>query len=123
VTSDEFERLEDEWARIVSERDAEAAKRFLADDFLLTSVGGVSSRMPRADWIAALPSIETDLLEAEVDESRTYGDVAVVKARLRWSATMGGRDLTGDYAVTDVFTRGSGSWTASWRISVRLPDS
>ena len=119
--SNEFASLEDEWAGIVERRDAEAAERFLVDDFLLTSTGGVSGHMPKADWIASLPHIETDVLEAEVEEARRYGDVAVVKARLRWSATMQGRDLTGEYAVTDVFTNNDGRWKPSWRISVRLP--
>jgi hypothetical protein len=33
---------------------------------------------------------------------------------------MGERDLTGDYAVTDVFKQEGGRWRPSWRISVRL---
>jgi len=120
---EEFERLENEWAEIVQGRDEAAAEGFLADDFLLTSAGGVSSHMARDDWIASLPTIETDLLEAEVEQARTYGDVAIVKARLRWQARAGGRDLTGTYAVTDVFTNDEGRWKPSWRISVRLPES
>ena len=122
MTSGEFARLEDEWAGIVQRRDVTAAEQFLADDFLLTSAGGVSSQMPRADWIAALPGIETDRLEVQVEKARRYGDVTVVKARLRWSATMAGRDLTGEYAVTDVFTNDGGRWRPSWRISIRLPE-
>ena len=115
--------MEEEWAGIVQRRDQAAAEGFLADDFLLTSAGGVSSHMPRADWIASLPSIETDLLEAQIEEVRSYGDVAVVKARLRWEARMGDRDLTGTYAITDVLTNDDGRWRPSWRISVRLPES
>ena len=33
---------------------------------------------------------------------------------------MGERDLSGDYAVADVFTKADDRWRASWRISVRL---
>ena len=121
--TEEFAHLENEWTGIVRRRDQGAAESFLADDFLLTSSGGVSSHMPRADWIASLPGIETDLLQAEVEEARTYGEVAVVKARLRCEARAGGRDLTGSYAVTDVFTRHEGRWMPSWRISVRLPEA
>jgi hypothetical protein len=47
--------------------------------------------------------------------------VAVVSARLRWDASLRDQDLTGDYAVTDVFTRAGDRWLAAWRISVRLP--
>ena len=67
-------------------------------------------------------SIATELLEADVEDVRTYGDVAVVKARLRWLARTEGRSLNGTYAVTDVFTNDQGRWRASWRISVRLTD-
>ena len=117
--TEEFQALETEWAGIVQRQDQAAAERFLAEDYALTSV---SRRMPRENWIASLPGIETELLEAEVEDVRMYGDVAIVKARLRWLARMEGRSLNGTYAVTDVFTREEGRWWASWRISVRLTD-
>jgi Domain of unknown function (DUF4440) len=121
--TEEFARLESEWAGIVLRRDQAAAEGFLADDFLLTSTGGMSSHMRREDWIASLPGIETQSLEAEVEQARVYGEVAIVKTRLRWHAHAGERDLTGTYAVTDVFRSDGGSWKPSWRISVRLPES
>src|SRR5205823_536984 len=37
----EFAELENEWAGIVERRDASAAREFLADDFVLSSTGGV----------------------------------------------------------------------------------
>ena len=120
--TEEFAALETEWAGIVQRQDQAAAERFLADDYVLTSVGGVSRHMPRQIWIDSLPSIETELLEADVENARVYGDVAIVKARLRWLARMEGRNLNGTYAVTDVFTNDQGRWRASWRISVRLTD-
>ena len=120
--TEEFARLEEVWAGIVQRQDQDAADRFLAQDFELTSVGGVSRHMLRENWIASLPSIETELLEAEVEDVRTFGDVAIVKARLRWLARTDGRSLNGTYAVTDVFTKEEGRWWASWRISIRLTD-
>jgi len=120
--TEEFARLEEEWAGIVERQDQSAAERFLADDYVLTSVGGVSRHMPRENWIDSLPNIETELLEASVEDVRAYGDVAIVKARLRWLARTEARSLNGTYAVTDVFTKDQGRWRASWRISVRLTD-
>jgi hypothetical protein len=87
---------------------------------MLTSSGGVAPRATRADWLAMLPQVETQSLESTDVDPRVFGDVAVVRARLKWEASVGGRDLTGDYLVTDVFTRSDGRWRASWRISVRL---
>ena len=117
----EFAELEAEWARIVEARDASAAREFLADDFVLSSTGGVGPNVPKDEWLAALHEIDTRSLVPRDGDARVFGDVAVVSARLRWDATLRGEDLTGDYAVTDVFTRGGGRWLASWRISVRLP--
>jgi ketosteroid isomerase-like protein len=116
----EFEALENEWAAIVERRDAEAARAFLADDFVLASTGGVGPSVPKDEWLAALDEIDTRSLVPRDVDARVFGDVAVVSARLRWEASIRDQDLTGDYAVTDVFTRGAGRWLASWRISVRL---
>jgi ketosteroid isomerase-like protein len=117
----EFEALESKWASIVERRDAEAARAFLADDFVLSSTGGVGPNVPKDEWLAALDEIETRSLVPRDVDARVFGDVAVVSARLGWDATLRDQDLTGDYAVTDVFTRHGGRWLASWRISVRLP--
>ena len=117
----EFDELEAEWARLVEARDAAAARAFLADDFVLSSTGGVGPSVPKDEWLAALDEIDTRSLVPRDVDARIFGDVAVVSARLRWDATLRDQDLTGDYAVTDVFTRGEGRWLAAWRISVRLP--
>jgi ketosteroid isomerase-like protein len=117
----DFAELESEWAGIVERGDGEAARAFLADDFVLSSTGGVGPNVPKEEWLAALDEIETRSLVPRDVDARVFGDVAVVTARLRWDATLRDQDLTGDYAVTDVFRRGGGRWLAAWRISVRLP--
>ena len=116
---DELRSLEDEWAAIIVRRDVEAARELLADDFVLSSAGGVAQRMPKIEWLEALGAIETRSLVASVEEVRLFGDIAVVRATLRWDASAGARDLSGDYAVADVFTRDGDRWRASWRISTR----
>lgn len=121
--TDEFQAIEDRWAAIVEQQDVEGADDLLADDFVLSSAGGVSPHAPKSEWLAGLRSIDTRSLSVTDVRARTFGDVAVVNARLRWEAAMGDRDLTGDYAVADVFTQSDGRWRASWRISVRLPEN
>ena len=119
--SEEVQRIEEEWAAAVAASDVQAAGRILADDFVLTSSGGVSEHMPRDEWLAALTALDTRSLACADIYARELGDVAVVRARLRWEATMGDRDLSGEYLVVDVFQRDGGRWKASWRISTRLP--
>jgi Domain of unknown function (DUF4440) len=118
--SDALQQVEDEWARIVAERDGDAAERFLAPDFELRSDGGVAPVMRREAWLAALPEIETTSLRARVVTSREYGDTVVVWALLDWDASVAGRSLTGRFAVTDVFVRRDGRWRPSWRLSTRV---
>ncbi len=116
----ELQAAEQEWAEVVKSRDVEAADRLLAADFALSSMGGVGDHVSREAWLANLADIESSLLEIEILDGRVLDDVGIVRARLRWEARLGERDLTGDYAVTDIFKREDGRWRPSWRISVRL---
>ncbi len=118
--TDEFQQVENAWAEAIARNDVDAASELLAEDFVLTSEGGVSQHMPREQWLAALPGIETRSLTCSVTEARLFGEAAVVRSLLQWDASMGERDLSGEYAVADVFTRAGDRWRASWRISVRL---
>jgi ketosteroid isomerase-like protein len=118
--SDELQAVEERWAEIVRERDVAAAESLLADDFVLQSAGGVSPNAPKREWIETLPQIETRSIEPSDVEARVYGDIAVVRLRLAWEAELGGRDLTGDYAIVDVFRRASDGWHPTWRISTKL---
>jgi hypothetical protein len=122
VALDALVALEDRWATAVERRDVAAAGEILAEDFILTSEGGVSEAMPRDDWLGALPKIETSSLICEVLQARVFDETAVVRARLRWEARMQDRDLTGDYIVADVFRKANDRWRATWRISTRLSD-
>jgi ketosteroid isomerase-like protein len=118
--SDELQAVEERWAEIVRERDVAAAESFLADDFVLQSAGGVSPNALKSDWLETLPQIETRSIVPSDVEARVFGDVAVVRLRLAWEAELAGRDLTGDYAIVDVFTREPDGWQPRWRISTRL---
>ena len=110
----------DAWTRAIVDRDEGAADALLAETFVLTSVGGVASRMERSEWLAGLPSIESRSLDVLEYEERTFGDVGVTNTLQRWSAQRGDRDLSGDYAIVDVFERRDGSWRAAWRLSRKV---
>ena len=121
--SAELEALEHQWARIVELRDVEAAEALLAEDFVLSSAGGVGDRVTRDDWLANLAGMETRSLICDVLDCRILGDVGVVRARLTWEVSFGDRDLTGSYLVADVFRRNADAWQVVWRISTRLAES
>jgi ketosteroid isomerase-like protein len=117
---EEFQQLEDRWAAAVVAGDTAAASKLLADDFVLSSSGGVAPTVSRAQWLQTLPQIETASLVPTVEEVRVFGDVAVVRAQLDWHATLGTRDLSGTYAIADVFSLVGAEWKVSWRVSFRL---
>ena len=110
----------DAWTRAIVDRDQAAAENLLAESFALTSAGGVAPRAERADWLTALASIESRSLEVLEYEERIFGDVGVTNTLQRWSARRGDRDLSGDYAIIDVFERRGGSWRAAWRLSRKV---
>ena len=110
----------DAWTRAVVESDQRAAEELLAEGFVLTSAGGVAPRAERDEWLVGLPTIETQSLEVLEYEERIFGDVGVVRTLQRWNARRGGRDISGDYAIVDVFERTEGTWRAVWRISRKV---
>jgi ketosteroid isomerase-like protein len=116
-------RLEEAWAAAVEGNDAESAEAILAEDFVLTSSGGMGQWVPREEWLTMLERIETRAFGVSDVEPRVFGDVAVVRLTARWEAATRDRDLTGDYALVDVFTRPAGTWQVSWRVSTRLTQS
>ena len=117
--SDGLAAVEEEWRQIVEQRDVTGAGQLLAEDFILSSAGGVADRATRQEWLDALPGIETRSLVCEVLDSRVFGGLGVARARLDWEASFGERDLTGSYLVADVFRREDGRWRVVWRISTR----
>jgi ketosteroid isomerase-like protein len=121
VTED-LTALEEGLADAIRRSDTQTASRFLANDFILSSTGGMSQHMPREEWLAALPQLDTRSLVPEILDSRFFGDVAVARVLVRWEAWYGERDMTGSYGVTDVFRQEDGGWRLAWRISVRMPD-
>ena len=122
LAADQALVLEEALADAIRRSDAEAASAILAEDFVLSSTGGMSPHMPRDEWLAALPQLQTRSLTPEVLDGRTFRDVLVARLRVHWQASFGERDLSGRYAISDVFRRDGDSWRLAWRISVRLPD-
>ena len=121
--NDELQAAVDEWTRAVAAGDVAAAEALLADDYVLTSAGGVAPHVSRQQWLEALGAIETRSFVREPIDARVFGDVAVVASRARWDARVGERDLSGEYALTDVFTRRDGRWRPVWRVSTRLTEA
>jgi hypothetical protein len=111
----------DAWTEAIVRRDRAAADRLMDEAYVLTSAAGVGD-VDRATWLGTLELIDTRTLEHGELETAILGDVAVVAGRWQWDASLPDRDLSGEYAITDVFVRSGDGWRARWRISTRLPE-
>src|SRR4051812_21163842 len=126
VSADELEILEAEsaWIAAVIGKDRVAAEKILADEFRLTGPELTRLSTGRAAnkemWLETLPLIDTRSFELSDAETRVYGSAAVifVRAKLDWSIE--GRQLPGNYMITDLWVRREGRWQVVTRISEPL---
>lgn len=100
--------------RCVLNRDASLADDVLDEEFVLVLVQPTPASMPRARWLAVLPSYEVHDYEIEEQTVDVTGDVAAVLQRVRMSATVLGEDRSGVFVISDVWRRQGDRWRV-WR--------
>jgi ketosteroid isomerase-like protein len=103
-------RLERGWAKAVVDRDRDACRRFLDDDFsVVDATGHVWRREHYLDGIASgvggIESLHLDELDV-----RIYRDAAVVSARLVYRCEGGRSDLNGAHRFTKTWFKRDGEW-------------
>jgi len=106
----EIEAVSREWAEAIVSNDAARIGGFMADDWVLVSASGVSSRR---QFLSVVESGELTHSAMElVSEARVrvYGDAAVLTGRVTNTAYHAGRQFTADEWTTDVFSRRHGRW-------------
>jgi uncharacterized protein (TIGR02246 family) len=102
--------LEDEWARAIVSNDAERIAEFMADDWVIVSETGLSTKQQFLSYVrsGALTHSAMDRIgDARV---RVYGDTAVFTARVTNTAHHESRRFDADEWATDVFVRHHGRW-------------
>jgi len=116
----EITRLENEWATGSQKHDAEAVRKILADDLVITYPDGNTGTKS-----SELSDIESGALTADgwlVSDTKVTvlsGDAAVITGR---SVIKNGKykdakskkaiDVSGEYRFTDVYARRNGQWQA-----------
>ena len=116
---DELETLSREWMEAARRQDAKALERLMAEEFTLVhpSRDRVTTR---AQWLSALPAIETKQFRYEHLKVVRYGpSLAVVSAVFIVDAVMDGRPFAPVTAVTDVWEKRGGKWQVVTRYAVR----
>jgi uncharacterized protein (TIGR02246 family) len=99
-----------DWARAIVSNDAERIAGFMADDWVIVSESGITSKAQFMSLITSgeLTHSAMDLVgEARV---RIYGETAIFTARQTNTAHYAGRRFDADEWTTDVFVRRDGRW-------------
>lgn len=102
--------IEEAWAAAIVSNDAARIASFMAKEWVLVSASGVSSK---EHFLAAVESGELTHSAMKLIGSariRTYGDVAVVTARVTNTAHHLGRRFDAEEWTTDVFVKRDGRW-------------
>ena len=105
----EIERLNDEWAAALVNRDGATLDHIMADDFIfLHPMEGDD----KAQFIADVESgtLRVEALKRENVQVRVYGDAAILSCRDDATWQYGGRDFSGIYKALTVYARRAGRW-------------
>jgi uncharacterized protein (TIGR02246 family) len=119
---DSVKQAEREWATAVVKKDAAALDRVLADDLAYTHSDGRLDT--KKSYIESLQSGKQSYQAAEhqsIDVRLISKDVALVRARLRMTATSGDKPATpANFSVLRVYQLKNGRWRMTGHQSARL---
>jgi ketosteroid isomerase-like protein len=106
----EIRRLNLEYDNAILHRDAATLVRLIAEDFVVTKMGGKIST--KAQEIAAAKAGETkfEMGRSEDVKVRLYGDTAIVNGRWIEKSNAGGKPFDGSHMYTTVYRRSNGGW-------------
>ena len=100
----------DDWAAAIVANDADRIARFMADDWVIVSESGISGRAQFLDLVASGALMHSAMDRVSDARIETYGDTAVVTARVTNTAHFDGRRFDADEWTTDVLVRRNDRW-------------
>jgi ketosteroid isomerase-like protein len=110
AVEEELLKLEKEFARAVTQNDAEAIGQFLADDWvIIDSDGGV---IDKSRFLSAIKSgaLTHEMMESDDVKVRAYGDTAIVTALTTTKGKFAGQEFSARERATDFFVKQGGRW-------------
>jgi uncharacterized protein (TIGR02246 family) len=106
----ELEAVEDEWARAIVSNDAARIAGFMADDWVMVSESGVTTKEQFLSVVESGALTHSAMDRVGDARVRAYGDTALLTARMTNTAHYEGRRFDADEWVTDVFVHRGGRW-------------
>lgn len=102
--------IHEQWSTAIVSNDAGRIGRFMADDWVIVSDSGLTSKEQFLSIIQSGELTHSTFDRVNDARVRTYGDTAVLTARLTNTAHYHGRQFDADEWTTDVFVRRNGRW-------------
>ncbi|MFD3700434.1 nuclear transport factor 2 family protein [Streptomyces sp. NPDC058646] len=98
------------WATAIVSNDAERMAGFMADDWVIVSASGISTKEQFLAFVASGELTHSAMEFVSPPRIRLHGDTAVFTARATNTAHYGGRRFDAEEWTTDVFVRREGGW-------------
>ena len=98
------------WSAAIVANDEEAIGRFMADDWVMVSERGVSTKERFLSFVASGALTHDSMDLADLSRIRIYGDMAVLVGRVTNVAHFGGQEFNANEWTSDVFRRTDSGW-------------
>ena len=107
---EELLKLEDDFARAVTNNDADAVDVFLSDDWIIVDPDG--SIIDKARFLGVIKSgaLFHEMMESADLRVRLYGNTAVVTGLTTSKGKFMGQDFTSCERATDIFVKQNDCW-------------
>jgi ketosteroid isomerase-like protein len=102
--------IADEWAKAMVSNDAVRIASFMADDWVIVSETGVSTKEQFMSFVRSGALTHSAMDRVSEARVRVHVDTAVFTARVTNTAHYDGRQFDADEWTTDVFVYGEGRW-------------
>ena len=102
--------ISERWAVAIVANDAEAIGSFMAEDWIMVSERGVSTKEHFLSFVAS-GQLKHDSMEmAELGRISINGDTAVIVSRITNTARFSGQTFDANEWTSDVFIKQNGEW-------------
>ncbi len=99
-----------EWAEAMISNDADRIGSFMADEWVIVSERGVSTKEHFLSFVRSGQLTHTTFVMVGEPRVKFYGDTAVMTARVTNTAQFGGQEFDADEFTTDVLVKRDGRW-------------
>ncbi len=100
----------DDWAKAIISNDAERIGEFMADEWVIVSESGISSREQFLSFVSSGDLTHSSFERVGDARVKFHGEVAILTARVTNTAHYGGKRFDADEWATDVFVRRGERW-------------